>query len=351
MQSTEIGVGLPAGESRSLASRARVSPSRLARVSAAIVLGVLFLCGAAARVSVARLGHNWDMNSWQIAADLVAQGKNVYVSTPRYNYGPPWFLVLGGLRWLQERTAATLHVSGPEAFHWYVAGFLSLVDVAIAALLARRAGATAALLFMFFPVGVFISGFHSQFDNVAILLALLAWVILKPAVDTPSSWTRVLVSAVVLGLSLSTKHVMAFFPVWLLMSPAALPRRRAIALTVVAYAVFFASFVPFARAPDATEAIAGHVFQYRSQVGTDALMVRVVDLVVPWNLLERPLKLIGLPLPGGLLILFAARCSSPAASSAAPSRGGGRTSCSGTTRSRWWCFRSPGRSSTWRSRW
>jgi hypothetical protein len=136
--------------------------------------------GGTARVAVARLGHNNDMDAWNEVADLVERGRNVYGATGHYNYGPTWFLVLGGLRWVERRTAPALGITGGESFHVYVAAFLALADVGIAALLARRAGAVAAILFLFCPASVYITGFHSQFDNVAILLAIIAWFVLVP---------------------------------------------------------------------------------------------------------------------------------------------------------------------------
>ena len=42
--------------------------------------------GIAARLSVAIMEHDYDMDSWQIMADIADHGGNVYASTDRYNF-------------------------------------------------------------------------------------------------------------------------------------------------------------------------------------------------------------------------------------------------------------------------
>ena len=291
--------------------RSRTAMRSAKVVAAWLALAVVATGAIAARVLVARVGHNNDVDAWNEVAGLVEAGRNVYASTGRYNYGPTWFLVLGGLRWLERHTAATLGIAGTESLHIYIASFLALADVGIAALLARRAGFTAAIIFLFCPVSVYVTGFHSQFDNVAVLLAMVAWFVLvgrdADAATGQPGWTRVIASGLVLGASLATKHLMLFFPLWLLVArPTFLSRGRAVVLGALAYAVFFCSFVPFALTPAARDGIAQHVFGYRSFVGVNALFVRATDLVVPYMFVEQPVLLRGIPFPGGLMLLFVA---------------------------------------------
>ena len=66
----------------------------------------VLVAGTIARFWAGTLGHNFDFDSYRVVADLMAQGKNVYASTDRYNYGPVWFTVihaldvLARLRWI-----------------------------------------------------------------------------------------------------------------------------------------------------------------------------------------------------------------------------------------------------------
>jgi hypothetical protein len=102
---------------------------------------VVIIVGIAARLLVATSGHNFDMNSWQIVANIVDRGANVYASTVRYNYGPVWFQILHGLNLLAGHN--------PDVLRYLVAGFLSLVDVGIFCILWRKFGKVAACLFFF----------------------------------------------------------------------------------------------------------------------------------------------------------------------------------------------------------
>src|SRR5258708_36698521 len=84
---------------------------------------ILLLSGIALRVYIATFGHNSDLESYEIVADLVARGKSVYANTTRYNYGPIWFCFLWGLKSIQIGLGWT----GAESFHIVTASFLSLV--------------------------------------------------------------------------------------------------------------------------------------------------------------------------------------------------------------------------------
>ncbi|HSV15313.1 MAG TPA: hypothetical protein VLI90_13720, partial [Tepidisphaeraceae bacterium] len=277
---------------------------RSTRLLDAAVLIPVLIAGAILRVFLAKTGHNYDMDCWQVAVDLMQHGRSVYANTARYNYGPVWMLVLHGLRFLQDHTAQSLHITGPEQFHVYVAGFLTLVDIAIALILAARFGTIAAIMFFLCPVSVLITGFHSQVDNFAVLFGLIGWCILRPpSVQTPS-WTRTIIAGVVFGISLATKHLLIFFPLWFLIGGRrALPPKRALVLAILTYGVFAASFVPFALAPADRAGIVEHVLRYRSQVDTGSMFIRAIDMIVPYGIFERT-QLLFHGAPNGLVLLF-----------------------------------------------
>ena len=177
------------------------------------------------------LGHNYDFDSYKIVSQIVLDGGTVYAETSRYNYGPLWFYVLAFLRWL----------SG-DAFRLALALFLAAVDYGIAALLWRSRYRLAAVLFLLAPVGMFISGYHGQFDNVAVAIALLA-VVGFGKERAKRDWLRVFGLGLTLGLSIMMKHVCAFFPLWLAFRERTWGKRVFILFFPVA--VFLSGFLPY----------------------------------------------------------------------------------------------------------
>lgn len=221
-------------------------------VVAAAVLGI------AARLLTATQGHNYDIESYWIVANIVDEGGNVYAETRRYNYGPAWFLILGAIKELAEPF--------PEpfvAFRYLVPTLLSAVDLWIAFMLARRFGRLTATLFVLNPVVILITGYHSQFDNLAVAVGLAAMLLLERADRSDGSgserrwWTA---GVVVLGLSLVVKHLLVVLPVWLAMRQRSLTRSAVILL--LPPAILIGSFLPFVA--EGGSGIVANVIEYRS---------------------------------------------------------------------------------------
>ncbi len=199
-----------------------------------MVVALVVLLGFGARLLIATLGHNYDLDSYMQVTRLVEQGQNVYANTYRYNYGPLWFNLLYFLY--------TLAGKDWSVFRFLISGALSLVDIGIFAILWRKVGRTPALLFYLNPVSMIITGFHSQFDNLAILLAMLS-VLLLPEQAERGFGKRKLAGLLVLGLSITLKHVFFAFPFWLALKQKGL-RQKALAL-LLPVAVFLLSFLPY----------------------------------------------------------------------------------------------------------
>ncbi len=198
---------------------------------------VVLLAGALARLWAATRGHNFDFESWIIAADIFSHGGNIYAETTRYSYGPVWYVLLG-MFW----QVARLFPNSAIAFRYILPSFLTLVDIGIFVFLKRKFGLIAAVLFFLNPIPIIISGYHLQFDNVAIVLGLIAVDLWGEQSDTALD-KRKLASLAILGLSIATKHVLFAFPLWLALKQKRLVTK--IVVLVLPVSLFLLSFLPF----------------------------------------------------------------------------------------------------------
>jgi len=211
------------------------------------------------KVTVAGMGNNFDVESYELVSDSVLDGKIVYAATDRYNYGPVWAYVVSGIRFAQKRLFLNDNMG---VFHMQVAALLAYVDVLIAVLLAKRFSAMAGFWFLLNPVSILITGYHSQLDNLAILVGLFAALALfdragkrGPGMATP---------LVVLGLSLATKHILVFFPFWLFFRREFSLKAKMAVLTIP-LAVFALGFAPFILNEGSRAGIINNVFGYSMQ--------------------------------------------------------------------------------------
>ncbi|MGD1103261.1 MAG: hypothetical protein ABSA59_14505 [Terriglobia bacterium] len=173
------------------------------------VFAVVALASLALKLILATRGHNYDLDSFGIVASLVLHGRSVYANTSRFNYGPLWAIILAGL----QQLSTLLPAMGGEAFHVAVAAFLGITDVALAALLAAMYRYGAGLFFLCCPATILLTGYHSQFENFALLAGLASWLLIRSG-STPTP--RLVFAAALQGVSLIIKHVLFMFPVWVL---------------------------------------------------------------------------------------------------------------------------------------
>jgi hypothetical protein len=210
------------------------------------------------KLTLASRWNDYDLLSYGTVASLVLHGKSVYANTAYYNYAPLWSFVLAGLRQISTLFPA---MRG-QAFHFTVAAFLAVVDVALAALLTTKYRYSAGIFFLCCPVTVILTGAYSQFDNFALLAGLAAWLLVR---EGATRWQRLLPSAGVLGVSLIIKHVFFLFPLWLLFWSRLGSLQKRLAYVVIAYGLFGLSFLPWAVDPLSRAGIIEHVFRYRSR--------------------------------------------------------------------------------------
>ena len=137
------------------------------------ILCLIILNGTIIRLFLAYTRYgNYDMQSFEIVAGIVRQGGNVYRETVRYNYSPLWSMILGFLK--------GLHLSFPAlCFHFVQRAFMCGVDLAtllFLVLIARTRKISpikTALFFYLNPVSFLLTGYHGQFENLALLMILI----------------------------------------------------------------------------------------------------------------------------------------------------------------------------------
>jgi hypothetical protein len=221
---------------------------------ALILFTAVLVVGFGLRMLAAAQGYNNDPDAYRFVVDLMLQGKSVYAETNRYNYGPVWLNIL----WLLDKIPWV--ASDPTwALRWKAAVFLSCVDCCIAYLLLRWYGLIVATLFFLNPISIIITGYHSQFDNLALLMAILAARLIGGQQPESAAYNEKIFGFVLLGVSLAVKHLALFFPIWLFFHYET--RKMKILAVLIPYGLFLLSFVPYAAS---WAGIVRHVFLYHS---------------------------------------------------------------------------------------
>lgn len=199
---------------------------RIKIIFAVLIVGIIL------RYLVTLFGHNFDLDSYEIVGKIVTSGGNVYAETNRYNYGPIWSWVIGLLYGFGNLLGNPFLI-----LRYGVTTLLTFTDMAIAAVIGKKMGTKYALLFFLNPISIIISGFHGQFDNLAILIALIAVIYISDN-SHKKFWGIFL-----LGISLSVKHIFFLLPLWLAVKEKR-PFNKFIVLTapVVIFLLLFAPY-------------------------------------------------------------------------------------------------------------
>ena len=192
--------------------------------------------------------QGWVLITWKIVAGLMAGRKSVYAESSDdfcfvpdrscYNFAPAWAWIVFGL----DRLSSLLHGQTIVAFRFALTAFLATTDVLIALVLAYGYSYTAALVFLLAPLFLWIEAYEGPFNNLALLVALLAWFLIRKKEPTSQA---VFLSAELTGLSLVIKHILALFPLWLLFYRPLGKLRARLAYAFIAYGIFFCSFLPW----------------------------------------------------------------------------------------------------------
>lgn len=221
-----------------------------------IMLLFLFGCGIMLRYCLMAMGHNADFESYCIVGELASNGDNVYSNTSRYNYGPIFFIIQGICYRL-----SMLSLNPIWMFRILLVTVFTLGDILTAIFLMKKYSAKAAFLFFLNPVAIFITGYHNQFDNLAVLLMLFATLFY----NTEERINKKDIGFIIcFSLSLIMKHIFFLMPIWILLTPC-LPKHKKIIYSVVPPSVFLLSFLPYVwRNKAALLGVIDNVFLYRS---------------------------------------------------------------------------------------
>ena len=229
---------------------------------------LLISAGIFLRFFAMSLGHNYDWESYCIVGEIAGNFRNVYAETGRYNYGMLFFCIQG-LLW-RIACFCTSKQAYELTYRVLMVSVLTATDLGITQYIAKRHSMRAALVFFLNPISILITGYHNQFDNIAVLLALMTVAFYN---EEERYNKKDIGFVLMLTLCLIMKHILFIFPLFLLLRKA-LPGRKKLLYAFVPPALFLLSFVPFVVGNAAAlRGVIDAVFLYRSFNNAPLLMV------------------------------------------------------------------------------
>lgn len=241
-----------------------------------IYLVIFLMClGVMARFGVMCLGHNFDFESYEVVGEIVARGDNVYAETTRYNYGFIFSLIQG----LGYKLTSYLENS-ESAYRAYITTLITMTDIGIALWIMKRYSKKAAILFFLNPISIVITGYHNQFDNMAVLAALIS---IDYYDENDALTKKDIISIICLTISLITKHILYLFWGWILFNQAPKNRIKKMVYVCAPPILFVFSFIPFMLEKNARCGIVNNVFLYRSYNNFPLLSPILNMLSIPEN--------------------------------------------------------------------
>ena len=228
-----------------------------------LTLAMVIFAGTVIRLILAAVVYgNFDMQSYEMVADIVNKDGNVYAATERYNYSPVWFMVLAVLKKIQ------LAMPGVP-FHFVVRSFLCGVDLLTLVVLLLIVGVSklppvrTAIFFYLSPVSFLLTGYHGQFENVAMLMVLIGiflylWLATRPVLKITLLWLFATAGMIV-------KHN-TFYEVIICLNSSIKRYRVKVPLFIISVVIFLSLFVPYWK--EGRVGIIANVFKYGSEVGT-----------------------------------------------------------------------------------
>ncbi|GAK51951.1 hypothetical protein U14_03197 [Candidatus Moduliflexus flocculans] len=229
---------------------------RNTRILKIVIILLILLTGITARFLASQRGYNADFVSWQTVAKIANSGGNVYAETRYYNYGPVWFHCLH----LFAKISQVFPTHTDEIFRLLIVGLLTSADVGIFVVLYRQYSLLVAALFFLNPISIIITGYHNQFDNLAIFIGLCAVILIDDSNVSSFITKRKVLGLVLLGFSLMTKHLLFLFPLWVAVKQN--NRIMKLLTLIIPVIIFLFAFLPYWH--EGKVGILENVFYYQS---------------------------------------------------------------------------------------
>jgi hypothetical protein len=195
---------------------------------------LVLILGVTLRFLISIKGYSIDVEHWRINAYIISLNLPIY-GFGGNNYGPVWIHILHIL------DKIPLINLGDEILNlrYKILFFLTFVDIFIFLIAYKIHNLKIASIFFLNPISIFITGYHGQMENLAILIGLLSiLVFLKYKNKLKNLFLTVLI-----GISLSIKHILIFFPIWIFLKEKKLKLK--IFYVLFPYFIFVLAFVPF----------------------------------------------------------------------------------------------------------
>ena len=234
--------------------------------------------GTVARVLIALRGSNADFKAWFENTKVLRNGGNLYSGNETYGYGPVWMFILRFADFAQN-----IFSENRQVFRLVIILVLTTFDLMIAIFIAKKFSLAAGLLFFVNPISVIITGFHNQFDNLAVMVGLGAILIFSEA-EFGNRQKKLWLGLALIGLSLAVKQVLLFYPIWLFFRSGTL--RQRLTRVAVPYVIYLACFTPWATSVESVRIIFEEVFlerRGRSGIILSLLVENYSDYDTPYS--------------------------------------------------------------------
>ena len=226
---------------------------------------LIFPAALLLRLLMTQLGGNYDLESFEITANIVLNGDNVYEFTSRYNYGPVWAYWLGILKFLASIGGGY----NKTLFHSYIVVTLFIAELLLIKGIKKHGYSDiSCLILLFNPVSIILIGHHSQFDIIAIAIGYFAYQKIVKG--------KMLPGLTLLGLSYSVKHILVFLPLLMLFDNRISVKNRILTLIVPAF-IFAVSFLPFLKD---IQSVQKNVLSYQLNHG-QTLFYKLFEIIIP----------------------------------------------------------------------
>ncbi len=192
----------------------------------------IILIGTSLRIAISLYGYNVDMEYWRLYADVKKFNGPIYETG--MNYAPTWSYILHFLDQIPFFLENEI-----QSLRFKVMLLLTLGDLAIFFIVLKIHSLKISSLFFLNPISIFITGYHSQFDNLAILVGLVSILLFEKY----KKKLGFIFFSILMGISLTIKHTLIVFPIWIAIKEKKFLKK--IIIVAVPLFIFFMSFILF----------------------------------------------------------------------------------------------------------